>query len=257
MFQALRMNPARQSDDPMESFSIKHLPGAVAPYHKDPSTALAQCFDRYNGKSMTEDQLKTYAQTLAQYHLHPEDKFHHADYLDHGKVQRRHILVVAIEHIGKEANRWEEQLYLGENPEAQIEYGIAPENKELLRGSALVRCRPFGPGKLAKEAGLSVSDVSAILAGKRNPKVETWLKLLRAAQTFEDKQQRVGQNNAVLLEIIREKCNLLSVRRIANTTGIDPANLSHVLSGKHNLTASMRVKLVMPIAGINPSNNTI
>lgn len=63
-------------------------------------------------ESVLVDQLKTYAQSLAQYHLHPEDKFNYADYLDHGTVQRRHIHVVAIEHIGKEASRWEEQMYL-------------------------------------------------------------------------------------------------------------------------------------------------
>ncbi len=73
--------------------------------------------------------------------------------------------MVAIEHIGKEANRWEEQLYLGENPEAQIEYGVSPEQKERIRGSTLTLCRPFGPAKLAKQAGLSVSDASDILSG--------------------------------------------------------------------------------------------
>ena len=31
-----------------------------------------------------------------------------------------------VEHIGKEANRWEEQLYLGLDLEAQTEYGTTP-----------------------------------------------------------------------------------------------------------------------------------
>jgi hypothetical protein len=39
--------------------------------------------------------------------------------------------------LGKEANRWEEQLYLGENPEAQIEYGTAPQDQERAWGSLL------------------------------------------------------------------------------------------------------------------------
>ena len=137
---------------------------------------------------------------MAQYYLHPEDKFHHADYLDRGIEQRRYIQVAAIEHIGKEANRWEEQLYLGENSEAQIEYGVSPEQKERIRGSTLAFYRPFGPAKLARQAGLSVSDVSDILQGKRNPRVEIWLKLMRAAQALEARQYQADQKNIILLE---------------------------------------------------------
>lgn len=57
-----------------------------------------------------------YRRTLTQYHLHPESRFSKAGYTDRGATIRRHIHAVAIEHIGKEANRWEEQLFLG--PEA-------------------------------------------------------------------------------------------------------------------------------------------
>ena len=167
---------------------FKLIPKAIAPFNKDPLIASDSCFDRNTGKAISKEQLKTYAQCLAQYHLHPEDKFHYADYLDRGIVQRRHIQVTVIEHIGKEANRWEEQLYLGENPEAQIEYGVSPEQKERIRGSTLTLCRPFGPAKLARQAGLSVGDVSDILSGKRNPRVEIWLKLMQAAQALEAQQ---------------------------------------------------------------------
>jgi hypothetical protein len=74
-----------------------------------------------------KEQLKSYQETLAQYHLHPESKFHNGDYLDHGATRRRHIRAAAVEHIGKEANRWEEQLCLGLDLEAETEYGLLPE----------------------------------------------------------------------------------------------------------------------------------
>src|SRR5262249_8856508 len=109
--------------------------------------------------------LKTYRQALAQYHLHPEAKFHHGDYLDRGPTARRHIEVTAIEHIGKEANRWEEQLYLGLDPEAQIAYGTTPEDRERLRGSVLRAGRRFGQRALAEAAGVSPREVGAILRG--------------------------------------------------------------------------------------------
>ena len=104
---------------------------------------------------------------------------------------RRHIQVATIEHIGKEANRWEEQLYLGENPEAQIEYGVAPQDKDRLRGTVLACCQPLKPGKLAKAASMSVGYVSSILAGQCNSKAEIWLKLLKTAQTLMSKLNKL------------------------------------------------------------------
>ncbi len=53
--------------------------------------------------------MKTYEGALAQYYLHPEAKFQNGDYLDSGVTRRRHIFATVVEHIGKEANRWEEQ----------------------------------------------------------------------------------------------------------------------------------------------------
>ena len=243
MFQASKINRSSLLDDHEENIKLKHLPKAIAPFCKDASIASNNCFDRNTGKPIPKEQLKTYEECLAQYHLHPEDKFHFADYLDRGIVQRRHIEVIAIEYIGKEANRWEEQLYLGENPEAQIEYGVSPEQKERIRGTALNLCRPFGPAKLARQACLSVGDVSDILSGKRNPRVEIWLKLMRAAQDLEAQKYQADQKNQIILEMIRDMCNQQSMRKVAKDSGIDPANLSHVLNGKRKLSRKTQVKL--------------
>ena len=157
--------------------------------------------------------------------------------------------------LSKEANRWEEQLYLGETPEAQIEYGVSPEQKERIRGSTLTLCRPFGPAKLARQAGLSVSDVSDILQGNRNPRVDVWLKLMRAAQALEAQHYQADQKNKVLLEIIRDMCNQRSMRKVAKESGLDPANLSHVLNGKRKFTALMRAKLETLLVNSDPSHN--
>jgi hypothetical protein len=58
--------------------------------------------------------LKTYAQALAQYHLRPEAKFENGDYFDSGPTRCRHLQATQINYIGKEANRWEEQFFLGQ-----------------------------------------------------------------------------------------------------------------------------------------------
>ncbi|MCI4680786.1 hypothetical protein K9U39_15720 [Rhodoblastus acidophilus] len=77
------------------------------------------------------DQLKTYANTLAQYHLRPEAKFLIGDFCDRGRTDRRHVIAKQILHIGKEANKWEEQHFLGEDEDAAIERGAVPKEADL------------------------------------------------------------------------------------------------------------------------------
>src|SRR5262249_34570348 len=52
----------------------------------------------------------------------------HAAYTDPGVTTQRHILAIAPDLTSKGANRWEEQFYLGKDPEAQIVYGTSPED---------------------------------------------------------------------------------------------------------------------------------
>ncbi len=113
-----------------------NLPRPVSPYDSDLGKAQEGCFDRETGEPVPPEQLKSYQEALAQYHLHPEAKFHNGDYLDCGVTQRRHIRAMVTEYIGKEANRWEEQLHLGLDLDAQTEYGLPPEERERALGAA-------------------------------------------------------------------------------------------------------------------------
>ena len=88
-------------------------------------------------------ELKTYAEALAQYHLRPEAKFLNGDFCDRGRTERRHGIATQLVHIGKEANKWEEQHFLGEDEDAEIEYGIA-ENTVFLDAGIRRLCEEFG-----------------------------------------------------------------------------------------------------------------
>ena len=77
----------------------------IAPYDSDPARALSKVFDRLTGKAVRAEQIKTYAEVLAQYHLSPEHKFANGDHLDLGRTERRHVVATAFAWIGKEANR--------------------------------------------------------------------------------------------------------------------------------------------------------
>jgi hypothetical protein len=107
------------------------------PFDRDAAAAVQRCFDRDTCQLVETTQLQSYRQVLAQYHLHPEAKFAHADYTVAGVTARRHILATALDHTGKQANRWEEQFFLGEDPEAQIVYGAVPAEHDRAWGSPL------------------------------------------------------------------------------------------------------------------------
>lgn len=160
-------------------------PRVVAPFDPDPDAAVGNAFDRESGRPVEAGRLQTYREAMAQYHLHSEAKFGNGEYRDAGYTTRRHIAASEIEHIGKEADRWEEQLYLGENPEAQIVYGTAPEDEERLRGTVLRGVQAFTVRALARESGVSLGEVSAIKRGQGRPKRETLIKVRGAILRLE------------------------------------------------------------------------
>jgi hypothetical protein len=155
--QTLLRKPSRKQID---------LPRPIAPFDTDPARAADQSFDRLTGDPISADGLKTYAETLAQYHLHPESKFGNADYLDSGSTERRHIRVTGVRRIGKEANRWEEQFYLGYDPEAQIEYGMAEASTAFVHARICAASRVHGQRALARASGVSRERLRLFIAGK-------------------------------------------------------------------------------------------
>ena len=77
----------------------------IAPCNSDPQLALRAVFDRVPGEPIAPDQLKSYAEALAQYHVSPEAKFANGRYLDRGRTERLHVVGTSFTLIGKEANR--------------------------------------------------------------------------------------------------------------------------------------------------------
>src|SRR5262249_28618990 len=120
---------ASQNLEPVavEATTRKHTrppapPKPIAPYDKDAARASNHCFDRATGKPVPRNMLASYRDELAQYHLHPDSKFLHAEYRDQGLTGRKHVQVRDVSYIGKEADHLEEQLDLGFDPDAVIHY---------------------------------------------------------------------------------------------------------------------------------------
>ena len=170
----------------------------VAPFNSKPSRAAVNCFDRLTGATVGIGRLKTYAEALSDYHLHPEAKFLNGDYVDCGPTVRRHIQVAGVRYIGKEANRWEEQFYVGLDPEAQIEYDGGPEAVEQIRARICDAAIQFGQRVLAKSAGVSREQLRTIIKGQAAPRKNTVARLFRAISVLaaakpRRRRQRVHQ----------------------------------------------------------------
>lgn len=126
----------------------------VAPFNKDVGQAARSAFDRGTGNAVKANTLATYAEALAQYHLRSETKFLNGEYCDRGRTERRHVISLQIVYIGKEANKWEEQYFLGEDEDAEIEYGASDD---VTRLDAAIRelCDKVGERATAERTGIS------------------------------------------------------------------------------------------------------
>ena len=126
----------------------------VAPFSRNISEAAETAFDRETDKRVEPDSLITYAEALAQYHLRPEAKFLNGDFCNRGRTERRHVIALQILHIGKEANRWEEQYFLGPDDEAEIEYG-AGLTADALSTRLRALCHELGEREASRNLGIS------------------------------------------------------------------------------------------------------
>jgi hypothetical protein len=126
----------------------------IAAFNRDIREAAKGAFDRETGKPVPATELKTFAEALAQYHLRPEAKFLNGEFCDRGCTERRHVIATQLVHIGKEANKWEEQHFLGADEEAEVEYGV-DESASSLDAAIRALCEEIGEREASKTFGIS------------------------------------------------------------------------------------------------------
>jgi hypothetical protein len=160
--------------------ALQDLPRPIAPFDKNPLNAARQAFDRISGRPIPITDLKTYAEVLADYHIHPEAKFANGDYFDRGPTRRRHVFIIGeqVQHIGKESDRLEERVYLFESDDV-IDYGkgqfAACDNLTALRQAR----RELTVTAIARASVLSRKEVTRILAEAVKPTRRTWAALAK------------------------------------------------------------------------------
>ena len=180
-----RFAEAIANGDLDDEFIGNGLPAVAAPYHDGTEDTVTDAFDRKTGKLVPSSILKTYREAIAEYAWHSESKFENGDTHDTGVTRRRHIEAIAVEYIGKEANRWEEQFYLGEIPDAAISYGFSDNGRKHIIHTLRLAAQKFGKTVLATAAGLSRQQLYAILNNSAESRSETTLALLRGITILE------------------------------------------------------------------------
>jgi len=212
----------------------------VAPYDRSPTKAARNAFDRDTGKCVPSRLLKSYEDALAQYHLHPEDKFENGDFLDRGTTVRRHVHVKDIEYIGKESNKWEDQFHLGFDPDEEIRYGTKPVSLDKVWEKLVEVVEALGHRATARELGVSRTTLSKLLK-TRLSKCSS-LKLQRyhalAGDILADERTKTDQYSALLDMAISEEHDI-GIVVLAKRLGFDPSNLGKILKGHRGPTTRL------------------
>ena len=223
----------------------KRDPSPVAPFNKDPNAAAAHAFDAGSkDTAVPERWLVSYAGGLVRYHIHRETKFWGGDWRESGVLRRRHVIPKVVQHIGKEADQWEEQLRSGSEIDLPTDYGISPAHRASLVDYVRAARKRFSVRKFCKIAG--VSDRTLAAAVSELPLVDnaTLFKLIEAANILAEQALERAGEAAQLLEWAQRRAADEGPYAFAAGVGIDGSNLIKILAGKRELSQSMRVLLV-------------
>jgi hypothetical protein len=199
----------------------------IALFDRDLGKAVETAFDRDSGRAVSPRRLKSYADALSNYHLHPESKFLNGDYLDRGTTERRHVRATTVHHIGKEANNWEQQAVLGLSADAPTYGAGVPDPacltiiKPMIKRWGLSACsRAFGVStptlRSAVDGSERLSDRSLQLIAAR---------LCQAKHLFE----RVDSERVAEIERLRTLVLRVGLRSAASELRTDPSNLRRKL----------------------------
>lgn len=195
----------------------------VTTYGRNRQQALAQAFDRNTGRVVSPEELQTYSEALASYHLHPESKFLNGDYLDRGTTRRRHVSVLAVTHIGKESHDWERQAFLGVHADSIVDYGFAQVDV-LAQLRALVT--DYGIAAAAKALAVSKPRLKTLLGTPDYDDASRFLESIASQlPTARLVCAETKKETHAELERLRAMVSEFGPREAGRRLGVDPSNL--------------------------------
>jgi hypothetical protein len=215
----------------------------ISPYSRDPYSMLSKIHDRVTGRPVEQRWLRTYAEALRGYHLHPETKFLDGDYTDRGPTRRRHVRVQMIEDIGKEADKWDDEELSADN-EFTVSYGVSEPDRAVM----LAVIQSVSKRRLAPAAKVSTRSVPSDKAAANEMPAKEFRRLfdIASALVVNDREREVSDE--MLVHWISEQVRERGLMATAEMFEYDAANLAKVLAGKRALPAKLRKRVTELIA---------
>lgn len=218
------------AEDPTHDFD-PHLGEIrpVVPFEKDNEGALERIFDR-NSDSLEPvpiETLRTVSDVLRDYHRQPEYKFLGGGWTERGILRRRHVLVDTIEDIGKESDGWEEDEARTEGQDTVLIYPSSSLDRE--RMVALIRS--VGKRELRREAGIAMRTIDAAHEG-RDVADGNLKRMADGAQRIVSREKRREEEEKVTVAWLKAKQEEMGLTALAETLGVDAANVGKVIEGK-------------------------
>jgi transcriptional regulator with XRE-family HTH domain len=219
--------------DPIEGHSHDGEIRPVAPFDRDLKKSIAQAFDRVTGRPVKASDLEPYTEALFDYPYRSEAKFLNGDTFDTGRTERLYVQTSEVRYIGKEADRWEEEYYLGlRSGELAVDYGGDP----VKGGQAFVLLRnaiaAFGLSNVATVTGISRATLSKIERGKAaTTHVPLDPVITAIAELNRGRSVRERECDAERARFQALRLQYGGVRKAARAIGMDPSNFSKRLKG--------------------------
>lgn len=216
----------------------------AAAYETDPAKAAASAFCRDSGEPIPSELLKSYAETLAQYPLHPESKFLNGNYVDTGTTQRRHVQISGVRHIGKESNDWETQAVLGFDPDVAPEYGMNAESIDAAVDSLRSLIAKTSTSKAANALGIKQQQLNRMLKGILSNLDRDYLagciaRIKCANDKIDNKNAIIRAGNIELAQAVQND----GLRATAKRLGLDPSNLRRRIKNSAAIGICQNTKL--------------
>lgn len=226
----------------LPSWKGRH-PSPAAPYFKKASEAAQFAFDRddENRSPVPITWLKTHARSLARYHMHPENKFLSGGFEDRGILSRRHVYVLSVQCIGKEADNLDEKIAVGDD-DGLIEYELAKEQQKVLIGSVKAAKDLIGLRKFCEAGRVSHHTVKSILAGNSGHD-DVLIKLAQLAERLVTYAKTEAQENNNLIVLLKQRITVLGRAAVAWELGLDPSFLSRIATGITSVNVTIRTKI--------------
>lgn len=225
----------------------KREPHPAAPYDKVIKKAITDAFDRDISEPthIPRSWLKSYARSLARYHLHPEAKFLGGNFDERGTLRRRHVHVLAFQQIGKEADNLEEREFIGDSDDEIIEHDLERKDRIKLRAVVLntQKALQISDREICERAKVSHHTLAALRVRKRVPDA-TLRKIAHAVEAMrQERLARESDDSFWISELEWKKKEFGSDEALADFLGVNRSHVTRMRNGKRAMTEAVKRKL--------------